>query len=75
MVALEETASKLNARFTVYDESYILQDGTASTQPGTGSELWIIDASKMTYGMEAVVCRIKLPQRVPYGWARLVLPC
>lgn len=53
---------------SVYDEtSYIREDGTASEDPGTGSELWVIDAKLFSQGMEAVVCRIKLPQRVPYG--------
>jgi hypothetical protein len=51
----------------VYDESYLRDNGTAPCEPGTGSELWIIDASTMYAGMQAVVCRIKLPQRVPYG--------
>lgn len=51
----------------VYDERYLRDNGTASCDPGTGSELWIIDAKTMYAGMRAVVCRIKLPQRVPYG--------
>lgn len=52
----------------VYDESHLLPDGTPSTGPDAGSELWVIDAKRMGDGMDAVVCRIKLPQRVPYGW-------
>ena len=51
----------------VYDEQYINQMGEASIAAGTGSELWIIDAAKMWQGESCVVCRIKLPQRVPYG--------
>jgi hypothetical protein len=45
----------------VFDESQLGKDGNAG--PGAKSELWIIDAREMT----AVVCRVKLPQRVPYG--------
>jgi carotenoid cleavage dioxygenase-like enzyme len=51
----------------VYDEQYILPDGTPSLESGAGSELWIIDAKRMHEGMSALLCRIKLPQRVPYG--------
>ncbi|KAL7423941.1 hypothetical protein Q5752_001526 [Cryptotrichosporon argae] len=51
----------------VYDETYLLPDGTPSKAPDAGSELWVIDAKRMGDGMSAVVCRIKLPQRVPYG--------
>lgn len=51
----------------VYDESNLLPDGTPSSASGSGSELWIVDALRMTQGQAAVVCRIKLPQRVPYG--------
>ncbi|KAJ9111657.1 hypothetical protein QFC19_001014 [Naganishia cerealis] len=47
------------------DEGYLLT--YAPCDPGTGSELWIIDAKTMYAGMKAVICRIKLPQRVPYG--------
>lgn len=51
----------------VYDEQCIRSDGTPSTAPDSGSELWVIDAKCMGDGQSAVVCRIKLPQRVPYG--------
>jgi carotenoid cleavage dioxygenase-like enzyme len=44
-----------------------MPDGTPSTSVDSGSELWVIDAKTMGQGMPAVVCRIKLPQRVPYG--------
>lgn len=44
-----------------------MPDGTPSTRHDTGSELWVVDAKRMGEGMSAVVCRIKLPQRVPYG--------
>ncbi|WVQ98740.1 hypothetical protein IAU59_005871 [Kwoniella sp. CBS 9459] len=51
----------------VYDEAYLQADGTPSPANGAGSELWIIDARRMTEGIHGVVARIKLPQRVPYG--------
>ncbi|WWC90012.1 uncharacterized protein L201_004942 [Kwoniella dendrophila CBS 6074] len=51
----------------VYDEVYLESDGTPSTAPYAGSELWVIDARNMAQGMSALVARIKLPQRVPYG--------
>jgi hypothetical protein len=51
----------------VYDEQYLMPDGTPSIALGTGSELWVIDAKNMHLGVEAITCRIKLPQRVPYG--------
>ncbi|EIW69469.1 hypothetical protein TREMEDRAFT_30937 [Tremella mesenterica DSM 1558] len=51
----------------VYDESYIDKHGTPSNAPNAGSEFWVIDAKTMGSGMSAVICRIKLPQRVPYG--------
>ncbi|ORX39888.1 carotenoid oxygenase [Kockovaella imperatae] len=51
--------------YIVYDESNLGQDGTPL--PDEGSELWIIDAKNMAEGLESVVCRIELPQRVPYG--------
>nr|XP_018263840.1 uncharacterized protein I303_03713 [Kwoniella dejecticola CBS 10117]OBR85998.1 hypothetical protein I303_03713 [Kwoniella dejecticola CBS 10117] len=51
----------------VYDESYLQADGIPSSEPGSGSELWIIDAKHLSRGMSAVTARIKLPQRVPYG--------
>lgn len=50
----------------VFDEgTYIQRDG--SPLPDAQSELWVIDAKRMHQGMDAVVCRILLPQRVPYG--------
>jgi len=52
----------------VYNEQYLLPDGTPSVAADAGSELWIVDAKRMTEGMAALVCRIKLPQRVPYGY-------
>lgn len=51
----------------MYNEKNLLPDGTPSTGPGSGSELWVIDARRMHEGMAGVVCRVKLPQRVPYG--------
>jgi hypothetical protein len=45
----------------VFDESQLDEDGSAG--PSAKSELWIIDAKEM----KEVVCRVKLPQRVPYG--------
>ena len=46
----------------VFDESSQLgADGEA--KPDAKSELWIIDAKHMT----DVMCKIRLPQRVPYG--------
>ncbi|WWD10113.1 hypothetical protein V865_008246 [Kwoniella europaea PYCC6329] len=51
----------------VYDESHLLPDGTPSSDGDAGSELWVIDARRLSQGMSAVVARIKLPQRVPYG--------
>ncbi|KAJ9118149.1 hypothetical protein QFC22_004052 [Naganishia vaughanmartiniae] len=59
---------------SVYDERYIGENGIASCEAGTGSELWIIDAKTMYAGMKAVVCRIKLPQRVPYGLHGVFVP-
>ncbi|WVQ70055.1 uncharacterized protein L199_008279 [Kwoniella botswanensis] len=51
----------------VYDESHLLPDGTPSSDCDAGSELWVIDARRLSQGMSAVIARIKLPQRVPYG--------
>jgi carotenoid cleavage dioxygenase-like enzyme len=45
----------------VFDESQLDENGNAG--PYAKSELWIIDAVEM----KEVVCRVKLPQRVPYG--------
>jgi carotenoid cleavage dioxygenase-like enzyme len=45
----------------VFDESQLDENGNAG--PGAKSELWIIDAKEM----KEVVCRVQLPQRVPYG--------
>ncbi|SNX82340.1 related to carotenoid cleavage dioxygenase 1 [Melanopsichium pennsylvanicum] len=47
----------------VFDEAAGLHPSTGEVLPGATSELWIIDAKRM----KDVVCRIKLPQRVPYG--------
>lgn len=59
--------SEPNAEYAVYDEKYLSEEGDPSTAPGSGSELWVIDAKRMHQAMDAVVCRVKLPQRVPYG--------
>lgn len=45
----------------VFDESQLDDKGNAG--PGSKSELWIIEAKDM----KNVVCKIQLPQRVPYG--------
>ncbi|KFA55900.1 hypothetical protein S40293_06921 [Stachybotrys chartarum IBT 40293] len=45
----------------VFDESQLDEDGEC--RYNATSELWVIDAK----GMEDIVARIKLPQRVPYG--------
>ncbi|KAM3084152.1 hypothetical protein ACMFMF_001509 [Clarireedia jacksonii] len=45
----------------VFDESQLDEQGVAG--PSSRSELWIIDAKNMT----DVVCKVHLPQRVPYG--------
>jgi carotenoid cleavage dioxygenase-like enzyme len=47
--------------FYAFDESQLNQDGEAPED--AISELWILDAKTM----QDVVCRVKLPQRVPYG--------
>ena len=47
----------------VFDEATGLHPSTGEVLPGAASELWIIEAQHM----KDVVCRIKLPQRVPYG--------
>lgn len=46
----------------VFDENQI-DPSTGMARDDASSELWIIDAKDM----KDVVCRIKLPQRVPYG--------
>ncbi|WVR05228.1 hypothetical protein IAU60_002240 [Kwoniella sp. DSM 27419] len=51
----------------VYDEAYLQADGTPSPALGAGSELWVIDASRLSKQAAAVSARVKLPQRVPYG--------
>lgn len=38
-------------------------DQNGDAPPNSKSELWIIDAKEM----REVVCKIKLPRRVPYG--------
>ncbi|RDW74101.1 hypothetical protein BP5796_07543 [Coleophoma crateriformis] len=45
----------------VFDESQLDEYGNAT--PNAKSELWIIEAKEM----KEVICRVKLPQRVPYG--------
>ena len=45
----------------VFDESQLNENGEVSED--SKSELWIIDAT----GMEDVVAKVILPQRVPYG--------
>lgn len=45
----------------VFDESQLDQHGNAGSN--AKSELWIIDAKEMG----EVVCKVNLPQRVPYG--------
>lgn len=45
----------------VFDESQLDKQGIAG--PETRSELWVIEARQM----KEVVCRVQLPQRVPYG--------
>ena len=47
----------------VFDEGTGLHPSTGVVLPGASSELWIIDAKNM----KDVVCRVTLPQRVPYG--------
>lgn len=60
-------SSSVFSNCAVYDEQNLTPDGTPSTRPGSGSELWVIDAKRMHLGVDAITCRIKLPQRVPYG--------
>jgi len=45
----------------VFDESQL--DINGNVEPAARSELWIIEAKEM----KEVVCKVKLPQRVPYG--------
>ncbi|KAH8782394.1 carotenoid oxygenase [Hyaloscypha sp. PMI_1271] len=45
----------------IFDESQLDEYGNAP--PAAKSELWIIEAKEM----KEVVCRVMLPQRVPYG--------
>jgi len=45
----------------VFDESQL--DINGNVEAAAKSELWIIDAKEM----KEVVCKVKLPQRVPYG--------
>ncbi|CBX94995.1 similar to putative carotenoid oxygenase [Plenodomus lingam JN3] len=47
--------------FYVFDESQL--DEAGQCKPDAKSELWVLDASTM----ERVVCRVKLPTRIPYG--------
>lgn len=49
--------------FFVFDELNGLNPLTGQARPDAVSELWVIDALRMT----DIVCRIKLPRRVPYG--------
>jgi len=64
-VSLRKKADLVVAK--VYDEQHVDTHGRASNAPGSGSELWIIDAKTMWKGPSSVVCKLKLPQRVPYG--------
>lgn len=45
----------------VFDESQLDEDGNAGAD--AKSELWVVDARNM----RDVVCKVQLPQRVPYG--------
>lgn len=45
----------------IFDESQLDQFG--DVKAGASSELWIIDAKEM----KEVICKVQLPQRVPYG--------
>jgi len=45
----------------VFNESQLDEEGNAT--PAAKSELWIIEARSMS----EVICKIKLPSRVPYG--------
>jgi carotenoid cleavage dioxygenase-like enzyme len=45
----------------IFDESQL--DGLGNVKEGARSELWIIEAKEM----KEVVCKVLLPQRVPYG--------
>lgn len=47
--------------FYVFDESQL--DEAGQCKPDAKSEMWVLDASTM----ERVVCRVKLPTRIPYG--------
>ena len=52
--------------FYAFDESQLSASGDVPDDAGEGrakSELWVVDAK----GMRDVVCRVHLPQRVPYG--------
>jgi carotenoid cleavage dioxygenase-like enzyme len=48
--------------FYAFDESQLNADGSCSDH--SASELWVLDAKTMS----DVVCRVRLPQRVPYGF-------
>ncbi|KAF2856544.1 carotenoid oxygenase [Plenodomus tracheiphilus IPT5] len=47
--------------FYVFDESQL--DEAGQCKPDAKSEMWVLDANTM----ERVVCRVKLPTRIPYG--------
>ncbi|KAE8222209.1 hypothetical protein CF319_g4544 [Tilletia indica] len=49
--------------FYAFDELAGLDPSTGRCLPDAKSELWILDARDM----RTLVCRIRLPQRVPYG--------
>lgn len=49
----------------VFDEQQLQTSGEIDDD--AVSELWIIDAKRMSEGMRSVIARVKLPQRVPYG--------
>ena len=47
--------------FYVFNEAQLDENGVAG--PDAKSELWVVDAK----GMKEVICKVIIPQRVPYG--------